>query len=141
MTATLKKHSQRFNAIQIGNQTHSGNDLDIIQRTHNLMALKKKVMDEIEWFENINYPKPPHVSDIPRSKLTAFKIILMNGVDNKCFDKQSSTSLVSDLSLLTFKNWLDLEIINLFIKLINNSSDTGQVISLRDIQHSLQEKL
>ena len=63
--ATLKKHSQRFNAIQVGKQTLSGNDLDIIQRTHNLMTLKKKVMDELEWFENINYPKPPHVSDIP----------------------------------------------------------------------------
>ena len=35
---------------------------------------------------------------------------------------------------------LNLEIINLFIKLINNSSTTGQVISLRDIQHSTQEK-
>ena len=35
---------------------------------------------------------------------------------------------------------LNLEIINLFIKLINNSSATGQVISLRDIQHSTQEK-
>ena len=76
MTATLKKHSQRFNAIQIGNQTLSGNDLDIIQRTRNLMALKRKLMDEIEWFENINYPKRPHVSDIPRSKLTGFKRIV-----------------------------------------------------------------
>ena len=47
------------------------------------MTLKKKVMDEIEWFENINYPKPPHVSDIPSSKLTAFKTILMNGVDKE----------------------------------------------------------
>ena len=98
MTATLKKHSQRFNAIQIGNQTLSGNDLDIIQRTRNLMALKRKLMDEIEWFENINYPKPPHVSDIPRSKLTAFKRILMNGVDNKCFDKQSSALLVKSVN-------------------------------------------
>ena len=75
MTAALKKHSQRFNAIQIGNQTLSGRDLDIIQRTHNLITLKKKVMDEIECFENINYPKSPHVSVIPRSKLTAFKTI------------------------------------------------------------------
>ena len=83
MSVTLKKHSQRFNAIQIGNKTLSGNDLDIRQRTHNLMTLKKKVMDETEWFENINYPKPPHVSDIPRSKLTAFKTILMNLVDKK----------------------------------------------------------
>ena len=81
MSATLKKHSQRFNAIQIGNKTLAGNDLDSMQRTHNLMTLKKKVMDEIEWFENINYPKPPHVSDIPRCKLTAFKTILMNLVD------------------------------------------------------------
>ena len=47
------------------------------------MTLKKKVIDKIEWFENINYPKPPHVSDIPSSKLIAFKIILMNGVDKK----------------------------------------------------------
>ena len=83
MTATLKKHSQRFNAIQIGNQTLPGYDLDIAQKTHNLMILKKKVMDEIEWFENINYPKPPHVSDILSSKLTAFKTILMNGVDKE----------------------------------------------------------
>ena len=125
MTATLKKPSQRFNAIQIGKQTLSGNDLDIIQRTHNLMKLKKKVMDEIEWFENINYPKPPQVSDIQRSKLTAFKTILMNGVDNKCFDKQNYTLLVSNVSLLTSKNWLNIEIINVFIKLINNSSTTG----------------
>ena len=48
ITATSKKHSQRFNAIQIRNQTLSGNDLDIIQRTRNLMALKRKLMDEIE---------------------------------------------------------------------------------------------
>ena len=47
------------------------------------MTLKKKVMDEIEWFENINYPKPPHVSDIRSSKLTAFKTILIKGVDKK----------------------------------------------------------
>ena len=53
------------------------------------MTLKKKVMDDIEWFEIINYPKPPQVGDIPRSKLTAFKTILMNAVDNKCFDKQN----------------------------------------------------
>ena len=136
MAATLKKHSQRFNAIQVGKQTLSGNDLDIIQRT-----LKKKVVDELEWFENINYPKAPHVSDIPRNKLTAFKTILMNGIDNKCFDKQNSTLLVSDLSLLTSKNWLNLEIINVFIQLINNSRTTGQVISLSDIQHSTREML
>ena len=48
MTATLKKHPQCFNAIQIGNQTLSGNDIDIIQRAYNLMTLKKTVMDEIE---------------------------------------------------------------------------------------------
>ena len=54
----------------------------------------------------------------------------MNGVDNKCFDKQNSTLLVSDLSLSTSENWLNLEIINVFIKLINNSSTTGQVIFL-----------
>ena len=136
MAATLKKHSQRFNAIQVGKQTLSGNDLDIIQRT-----LKKKVVDELEWFDNINYPKAPHVSDIPRNKLTAFKTILMNGIDNKCFDKQNSTLLVSDLSLLTSKNWLNLEIINVFIQLINNSRTTGQVISLSDIQHSTHERL
>ena len=47
------------------------------------MTLKKKVIDKIEWFENINYPKPPHVSDKPSSKLIAFKTILMNGVDKK----------------------------------------------------------
>ena len=98
-------------------------------------------MDEIECFENINYPKPPHVSDIPRSKLAAFKTNLMNGVDNKCFDKQNSVFLVSDLSLLTSKYWLNLEIINVFIELINNSSTTGQVISLSDIQHSTHKRL
>ena len=105
------------------------------------MTLEKKVMDEIEWFENINYPKPLHVSDIPRSKLTAFKTILINGVDNKCFNKQNSILLVSDLSLLTSKNWLNLEIINVFIKLINNSRTTCQVFSLSDIQHSTHERL
>ena len=65
----------------------------------------------------------------------------MNGIDNKCFDKQNSTLLVSDLSLLTSKNWLNLEIINVFIQLINNSRTTGQVISLSDIQHSTHEML
>ena len=81
------------------------------------------------------------MSDIPRSKLTAFKTILMHGVDNKCFDKQNSMLIVSDLSLLTSKNWLNLEIINVFIKLINNSRTTCQVISLSDIQHSTHERL
>ena len=37
------------------------------------MTLKKKVMDDIEWFENINYPKPPQVGDIPCSKLLRLK--------------------------------------------------------------------
>ena len=62
-------------------------------------------MDEVECFENINYPKPPHMSNIPRNKLAAFKTILINGVDNKCSDKQNSMFLVSDLSLLTSKHW------------------------------------
>ena len=127
--------------FKIGNQTLSGNDLDIMKRAHNLMILKEKVMDETEWFENINYPKPPHVSDILHSKLIAFKAILMNGVDNKCLDKQNSTLLVSYLCLLTSKNWLNLKIINVFIKLINNSSTPGQVISLSEIQHSTHERL
>ena len=65
----------------------------------------------------------------------------MNGVDKKCFDKQHSTLLVSDLSLLTPKNRLNLEIINVFIKLINNSSTTGRVISLSDIQHFTHGRL
>ena len=65
----------------------------------------------------------------------------MHGVDNKCFDKQNSMLIVSDLSLLTSKNWLNLEIINVFIKLINNSRTTCQVISLSDIQHSTHERL
>ena len=64
----------------------------------------------------------------------------MDGVDNKCFDKQNSTLLVSNLSLSSSKNWLNLEIINVFIKLINNSSTTGQVISLTDIQHSTHKR-
>ena len=81
------------------------------------------------------------MSDIPRSKLTAFKTVLMNGVDNESFDKQNSTLLVSHLILLTSKNWLNLEIINVFIKLINNSSTTGQVISLSHIQYSTHERL
>ena len=98
-------------------------------------------MDEVECFENINYPKPPHMSNIPRNKLAAFKTILINGVDNKCFDKQNSMFLVSDLSLLTSKYWWNLEIINVFIKLINNSSTTGQIISLSDVQHSTHERL
>ena len=62
-------------------------------------------MDEVECFENINYPKPPHMSNIPRNKLAAFKTILINGVDNKGSDKQNSMFLVSDLSLLTSKHW------------------------------------
>ena len=48
---------------------------------------------------------------------------------------------MSDLSLLSSKNWLNLEITNVFIKLINNSSTTGQVISLGDIQHSTHQRL
>ena len=48
---------------------------------------------------------------------------------------------MSDLSLLTSKNWLNLKIINVFIKLINNSSTPGQVISLSEIQHSTHERL
>ena len=48
---------------------------------------------------------------------------------------------MSDLSLLPSNNWLNLEITNVFIKLINNSSTTGQVISLSDIQHSTHERL
>ena len=62
--------------------------------------------------------KPEGVAEIPDNILPEFSLILLEGTDNTCYRKSNPRLLISDLALLSGRNCLILEVIEVFIKII-----------------------
>ena len=62
--------------------------------------------------------KPEGVAEIPDNILPEFSLILLEGRDNTCYRKSNPRLLISDLALLSGRNCLILEVIEVFIKII-----------------------
>ena len=73
--------------------------------------------------------KPEGVVEIPENILREFSIILLEGRDNACHKKSNPRLLISDLALLSGKKWLNLEVIEVFISMINKIIPECEVIS------------
>ena len=73
--------------------------------------------------------KPEGVAEIPDNILPEFSLILLEGRDNTCYRKSNPRLLISDLALLSGKNCLILEVIEVFILMINKIRPEWKIIS------------
>ena len=73
--------------------------------------------------------KPEGVAEIPENILSEFSLILLEGRDNTRHKKSNPWLLISDLALLSGKNCLILEVIEVFISMINKTRPECKIIS------------
>ena len=95
---------------------------------HKLINLQNNVNNELKWLQSQSL-KPEGVAEIPENILPEFSFILMEGRDNACHKEGNPRLLISDLALLSGKNWLNLEVIEVFISMINKIIPECKVIS------------
>ena len=65
----------------------------------------------------------------PRKYLPEFSLMLLEGRKNACHKKNNPRQLISDLALLSGKNWLNLEVIEVFNSIINKIRPECKIIS------------
>ena len=73
--------------------------------------------------------KPEGVAEIPDNILPEFSLILLEGRYNTCYRKSNPPLLISDLALLSGRNCLILEVIEVFILMINKIRPEWKIIS------------
>ena len=78
--------------------------------------------------------KPEGVAEIPENILPEFSLILLEGRENACHKKSNPRQLISDLALLSGKNWLNLEVIEVFISIINKIRPECKIITAPALQ-------
>ena len=69
------------------------------------------------------------VAEISENILPEFSLMLLEGRENACHKKSNPRQLISDLALLSGKNWLNLEVIEVFISIINKIRPECKIIS------------
>ena len=95
---------------------------------HKLINLQNKVNNELKWLQSQSL-KPEGVAEIPENILPEFSLILPAGKNNACHEKCNPRQLISDLALLSGTNLLNLEVIEVFISIINKSRPECKIIS------------
>ena len=95
---------------------------------HKLINLQNKVNNELKWLQSQSL-KPEGVAEIPENILPEFSLILLEGRENACHKKSNPRQLISDLALLSGKNWLNLEVNEVFISIINKIRPECKIIS------------
>ena len=78
--------------------------------------------------------KPEGVAEMPENILPGFSLILLEGRDNVYHKKSNPQQLISDLALLSGKTWLNLEVIEVFISIINKIRHECKIISAPALQ-------
>ena len=78
--------------------------------------------------------KPEGVAEIPENILPEFSLILLEGRNNVCHEKSNPRQLSFDLALLSGKNLLNLEVIEVFISIINKIRPECKIISAPALQ-------
>ena len=100
---------------------------------HKLINLQNKVNNELKWLQSQSL-KPEGVAEIPENILPEFSLILLEGRENACHKKSNPRQLISDLALLSGKNWLNLEVNEVFISIINKIRPECKIISAPALQ-------
>ena len=103
-------------------------DIDVFIRKHILIKLQNKVNNELKWLQSQSL-KPEGVAEIPENILPEFSLILLEGRNNVCHEKSNPRQLSFDLALLSGKNLLNLEVIEVFISIINKIRPECKIIS------------
>ena len=81
--------------------------------------------------------KPEGVAEIPDNILPEFSLILLQGRDNTCYRKSNPRLLISDLALLSGRNCLILEVIEVFILMINKIRPEWKIISAPALREAI----
>ena len=81
--------------------------------------------------------KPEGVAEIPDNILPEFSLILLEGRDNTCYRKSNPRLLISDLALLSGRNCLILEVIEVFILMINKIRPEWKIISAPALREAI----
>ena len=105
-----------------------GEDIDAFIRMHKFINLQNKVNNKLKWLQSQSW-KPEGVAEVPGNVLPEFLLILLEGRDNACHEKSNSRQLISYVALLYGKNWLNLELIEFFISIVNKIRPESMIIS------------
>ena len=81
--------------------------------------------------------KPEGVAEIPDNILPEFSLILLEGRDNTCYRKSNPRLLISDMALLSGRNCLILEVIEVFILMINKIRPEWKIISAPALREAI----
>ena len=81
--------------------------------------------------------KPEGVAEIPDNILPEFSLILLEGRNNTCYRKSNPRLLISDLALLSGRNCLILEVIEVFILMINKIRPEWKIISAPALREAI----
>ena len=103
-------------------------DTDAFIRMHELINLQDKVNNELKWLQSQSL-KPEGLAEIPENILPEFSLMLLDGREIACHKKGNPRQLTSDLALLSGKNWLNFEVIEVFISIINKIRPECKIIS------------
>ena len=103
-------------------------DIDAFIRMHKFINLQNKVNNELKWLQSQS-SKPEGDGEVPGNILQEFFLILLEGRDNACHKKRNSRQLISDVALLSGKNWLNLELIEVFISIVIKIRPECMIIS------------
>ena len=95
---------------------------------HKLINLQDKVNNELKWLQSQSLI-PEGVAEIPENNLPEFSLMFLEGGENACHKKSKPRQLISDLALLSGKNWRNLEVIEVFIPIINKVRLKCKIIS------------
>ena len=137
----LLNYNGVYNAVKFNGKTLLPKDLDVFMRCHKLKDLKERVDAEITWLCEENYCIPQGCKKIDQRKLDMFKEKL-TGKDNVAVDKENPTLLTSDIALLTRDEWLNLQVIKMYVDMLNKRDVDVVTIMFSSIQHlSHKEKV
>ena len=105
-----------------------GEDINAFIRMHKLINLQNEVNNALKGFQSQSL-KPEGVAEVPGNILPEFLLILLEGRDNACHKKSNSRQLISNVALLSWKNWLNLELIKVFVSIFNKIRPECMIIS------------
>ena len=100
---------------------------------HKFINLQNKVNNELKWLQSQSL-KPEGVAEVPGNILPEFLLILLEGRENACHKKNNSRQLISNVALLSGKNWLNLELIEVLISIFNKIRPECMIISVRALR-------
>ena len=81
--------------------------------------------------------KPDGVAEIPDNILLELSLILLEGRNNTCYRKSNPRLLISDMALLSGRNCLILEVIEVFILMINKIRPEWKIISAPALREAI----